>query len=344
MVNHPEPSERYLPAMQGIFKVKPAWDYERSLHRALGEQIALPKVWIELADQSPMTDDQGNKLILTQNVAEAMTLPAGAKLVKMDMQMNPAFVESLTITRDELNEATPETGFVDVGASTQPHTLNLAQAQANVPVKTLKDGQVSAWQEMQRNMALVMSKSAEDGGFGQTIWVYAKSDGERLTEDSIVGVDPSEIPSLDIDVTVDVNSSAQQIAIQEHGRARLNDPLDPLSRKQYLEQFVGEQNPQKVMDEHLADKIILEFEPEVVKQELAKEFGATFIVSPEGTFVGMGGQAVTPEQVLAANGIQAQAPQASPAPGQAPGVLPQAAPAPLGSLQPLQGGNNGAVQ
>ena len=103
---------------------------------------------------------------------------------------------------------------------------------------------------MLRNMAMVMSKPAALGGFGEPVWVFACTRGGRLLRDTVVGVDPARIPSLDIDVRIDPYSHAQRIAIQEHGRARLNDPLDPLDQRGYLEQYIGDEHPEAAIARH----------------------------------------------------------------------------------------------
>ena len=61
---------------------------------------------------------------------------------------------------------------------------------------------------------------------------------------------PELIPSLEIDVWVDPYSAAQRIAVQEHGRARLNDPLDPLDQRTYLEQYIGEEHAEQTLSRH----------------------------------------------------------------------------------------------
>ena len=114
----------------------------------------------------------------------------------------------------------------------------------------LKHRQSGALRTMLRNMALVMSKPLEEGGFGEPVWVFAKSRSGRLLKRSVVGVDPAEIPSLDIEVRIDPWSQSQRVAIQEHGRARLNDPLDPLDQRAYLEQYIGDEHPDAALNRY----------------------------------------------------------------------------------------------
>ena len=157
------------------------------------------------------------------------------------------------MSHDELIAAAPDSGSVErgeIGPNTQPHTLNLLLGSRNLQVQQLKRAQTLAVRTMLRNMALVMSKPLAEGGFGAPIWVFAKGHNGRVQRRETVCVEPSQIPSLDIDVWIDPYSSAQRIAVQEHGRARLNDPLDPLDQRAYLEQYIGEEHADQVLARH----------------------------------------------------------------------------------------------
>lgn len=251
--DHPDMVRRWEPTMEGIYRAKPGYDYERSLGRFLAEQTAIPLYWIQLANGTWETDDDGNRVELTPDAAAAQTLPAGASLHRVEFRVDPAFVEFLRMSHDELLAAAPDSGSVErgeIGPNTQPHTLNLLLGSRNLQVQQLKRAQTNAVRTMLRNMALVMSKPLADGGFGAPIWVFAKGANGRLQRRETVCVEPAQIPSLDIDVWIDPYSSAQRIAVQEHGRARLNDPLDPLDQRAYLEQYIGEEHAEQVLARH----------------------------------------------------------------------------------------------
>ena len=251
--DHPDMVRRWEPTMEGIYRAKPGYDYERSLGRFLAEQTAIPLYWIQLANGAWQTDDDGNRVELTPDAAAAQTLPAGASLHRVEFQVDPAFVEFLRMSHDELLAAAPDSGAVErgeIGPNTQPHTLNLLLGSRNLQVQQLKRAQAGAVRTMLRNMALVMSKPLSEGGFGAPIWVFARGANGRLQRRETVCVEPARIPSLDIDVWIDPYSSAQRIAVQEHGRARLNDPLDPLDQRAYLEQYIGEEHAEQVLSRH----------------------------------------------------------------------------------------------
>ena len=245
---------RWEPLLEGVYRVKPTFDYDRSLARVIAEQAAVPLYWIRLAEGGYETDAEGGgRVELTASAAAARNLPAGASLEKVEFPFDPAFIEFLRLANEDLAAAAPDTGAIlrgEAGPNTQPHTLNLLLSARNSQVQHLKRQQARAARIMLRNMAMVMSKPARLGGFGEPVWVFACTREGRVLRDTVVGVDPARIPSLDIDVRIDPYSQAQRIAIQEHGRARLNDPLDPLDQRGYLEQYIGDEHPEAAIARH----------------------------------------------------------------------------------------------
>lgn len=251
--DHPDALRRWEPTMEGLYRAKPGYDYERSLGRFLAEQTAIPLYWIQLADGSWQTDEGGKRVELSPDAAAAQALPSGASLHRVEFRVDPAFVEFLRMSHEEMLAAAPDAGAVErgeIGPNTQPHTLNLLLGSRNLQVQQLKRAQAQAVQSMLRNMALVMSKPLREGGFGAPIWAFAKSANGQPQRLETVSVAPSLISSMHIDVWIDPYSTAQRIAVQEHGRARLNDPLDPLEQHSYLEHYIGDEFPEQTLARH----------------------------------------------------------------------------------------------
>ena len=251
--DHPDMARRWEPTLEGVYRVKPGYDYERSLGRYLAEQTVVPIYWVQLANGAFQTDEDGNRIELAPEAAAVKVLPEGASLHRVEFHIDPSLVDFLRMSQDELIAAAPDSGSVErgeIGPTTQPHTLNLLLGSRSLQVQQLKRAQTRAVGTMLRNMALVMSKPLAAGGFGAPIWVFAKGQNGRLRRRETVCVEPSVIPSLDIGVWIDPYSSAQRIAVQEHGRARLNDPLDPLDPRAYLEQYIGEEHAEQVLSRH----------------------------------------------------------------------------------------------
>jgi hypothetical protein len=308
--NSPDPARRYLPYLEGIYKLKPFVDYDTTVGRLLAHQIAMPFYWVKLSDGAPMFDDGGNRVVLSHNSAAAFALPPGAELMKVEFEMNPAFVEFLNRAEEQLQDAAPETGNVDIGASTQPWTIRLGQEIANAPVAEYKQSIARGIKTMVRNMALVMQKPAERGGIGEAVPVYARVKKGKVEQETLIAVDPADIVSVQIEVDIAPHSNAQTIAAQEHGRQLLNDPNVPYpTQTQYLEDYVHISDPDTQLATWNAEQMYrTRVEPVVVAQELAKKFAALIVLGPDGRFVGPGGMELSPEQVLAQNGASVQQP------------------------------------
>lgn len=336
VVNHPDPARAYLPASEGLYHIKPYYEHDITLGRAIAESIALPLYWVKLADNSFMMDKEGNQLILSKNALSALALPAGAELVKVEFQMNEAFLGFLEMAGTELKESAPDTGFVEVGASTQPWTIRLVQDQANTLIKRLKLAQGRALRTMLRNMALVMSKPSSEGGIGQTVYVYTKTKNGKLDRTAAIGVDPETINTLEVEVDIDPFSSAQTISNIEHMRTWLSDPMVPFTKEDFLEQAFRDSNPTKKILAADAEDIFNEkIKPGIIEQELARRFGDQFVVTPGLQFAGMGGQAAEPQDVLSANGFAPVMPPQAPQPAGVPGAA-QAEGAGMNPLPALQ--------
>ncbi len=305
-----DPAEKYLPANEGLYRLKPFVDYDVTLGRKIAQEIALPFFWMKMRDGSWGQGEDGKRLLLNRSAASAAQLPEGAELVKVDFDLSPAFIDFLNRATEELGEAAPQTGFVEVGASTQPWTIRLASEQANAEVRELKENAAVAINTMLSNMALVMAKPADEGGIGESVNVYGRVKAGKVEKRGLVSVDPKDIPTLQIEVDINPNSSAQQVATIEHGRQLLDDPNVPLTREQFAEDFMMVKDPAAHMELWEAEQIWLGTEEvpgvrtAVVRQALAKEFAEFITLGPGGELVGVDGVAADPNDLVGAHGIR----------------------------------------
>ena len=156
---------------------------------------------------------------------------------------------------------------------------------------------------MARDMLHVHSLSSEDGGFAEDAVIYAKSTDGKLEKDTIVSIPRESVRTLQAEVDIMSTSQAERITLVEHGRALLADPLVPLSTIAFLEDYMGESDPDKVYADWKArtayEQIV---EPPLIQQELARWMGSRIVLGENGEFVGPGGAPVSPEQVLQQNG------------------------------------------
>jgi hypothetical protein len=324
--NHPDPLYRWYPWMLGLFRTKPSYDYERSLGRIIAEQAALPRYWIEYANGTYALNDDGSRRVFSENSAEANSLPEGAQLKSVNIQLNPAYVQFMEQSKLDTETAAPETGFVEIGASTQPHTLVMAQSQANTEIADLKTEQARAIRIAFQNILDCYANWAEDG---DPMCVLDSND-------RVIEIEADVLRRLTVEVDIEPNSGAQQIAKDEYLRTKLNDPKVMYPTREYLED-TGVQDPDAQIQSWISEQAEFSMLPQIISQELAREFGDAYVITPGGTLVGMDGQPADPWAVLIANGFQ-QPPQASPAPGNVPGqaALGQMSPT-VAPLQPLQG-------
>lgn len=325
--NHPDPLRAYLPACEGLFRLKPFYDKDMTLGRQIAEQIALPFYWIKQENGDYMTDNQGRRVTFTRNALAAQALPAGASIEKIDFAMNPAFVQFLERTAQELEDAAPQTGVVEVGASTQPYTLKLAQEQANPPVKQGKNAAARAIRGMARNMLMVMG----NGGFGRPVPVSIQVSKDGKSERKIAEIEPGTrtldlVPLLEVDINP--LSAAQNVTNMEFARSMLESEKVPYTRRMFAEEAMQAPDPDRVVMEADAEALYYtQVYPTLSTGLLAKRFGKLFAVTPDGGFVNASGAQVPPETVLGANGFAfPDAPPAMQGAGPLQPVMPPAGP------------------
>lgn len=325
--NHPDPLYRWQPWFLGLFRTKPSFDYERSLQRILVEQAAIPRYWIKLRDGEYMLDDTGQRAILSDTSALADVLPNGATLEKVQIDVNPAFIAAVESGRGELMEAIPETGTVDAGATTQPHTLNMLQTQANAGIASLKRNAADCLRVTFQDILDEMAADEDD--------TYEFYDDAR----NLITIEPAKLKGMKVEVMIEPNSGAQQIAVAEYHRSKLSDPNTRYTVREYLEN-TGYEDPDEQIADFYAETAEIMATNLIMQEELIKAFGDQYVLSPGGNVVNGLGQAVDVWAVLESRGFQRpQAPQPAPmGPQGAPQQSGMNAPAPLdATMQPMGG-------
>ena len=321
--NHPDPLYRWQPWLLGLFRTKPSFDYERSLQRILVEQAAIPRYWIKLRDGEYMLDDTGQRAILSDTSALADVLPNGATLEKVQIEVNPAFLAAVESGRNELVEAIPETGTVDAGATTQPHTLNMLQTQANAGIASLKRNAADALRIGFQNILDCMADDESD--------TYDYFDGNG----NLVSIEPAKIKGMKVEVMIEPNSGAQQIAVAEYHRSKLADPLTRYTVREYLE-ATGYEDPDQQIADFYAETAEIMATNLVMQEELVKKFGDQYVLSPGGNVVNGLGNAVDVWEVLEKRGFKRPQPAmpAAPMGGGGGGMGGQNAVAPIDATVP----------
>ena len=314
-VKNPDPALAYEPALEGVFRIKPFLDHDMALLHVVKEMIALPYYYLEsVASGEPWLDESGNVITLTRDSVLAKKIPAGYTLKKLDFELNQAFVMGVNLMREDMEAAKPPTGQADAQGTSQPWTVRLLLQQARQFPSLLVRNQALAMTTMVQNMTMVHSLPAEEGGFGEPVYVYAK-DTKTGTLDmtTAIAIEPDMVKTLDVAVDIKALSAAEQLTLEQHGRELLNDDRVPITPRMYVEDYMGDANPQDRIAEWQAWKIfdgmVL---PGLQKQQVAKRFGTRVVMGLNGEMVGPDGQQVQPQQVLQAQGWQSAAPQGGP--------------------------------
>lgn len=329
ITNHPDPLYRYRPYLDGQFKTKPQYDMERNLGRLIAEETVIPRYWVELKEGGYWLDDTGQPLVLEQNSALAQKMPEGAKLVRADVKIEPAFIEFLDRSKQDLVDATPQTGYAEsVGASTQPHAIYMQTIQSNAGIADLKRKQVRGFEQVFQMVVEQMARWADDGDP-----IVLRTPAGELIEPSA-----EMLRGMTVGVKIEENSGAQQVSKEQYLRDKSKDPAAVYTTAEYLEE-TGREDPESIFAQWLAEKAKMRVWPMVMDQELAKAYGDAYVLTPAGTAVGIDGQPADPLTVIAMHGFQALA-QAETGQGMAGGpvepALPSGGPPPLAPIQPME--------
>lgn len=328
-VNENETSlvRRYEPALEGLYRVKPAFDYWMSLYYTMAESNAMPMyVLVSKSEGMPMLADDGTPLVMSRNAAMSMKIPDGYELVKFENQINEGFVQLGQWIMDELEKSAPSAGDAEVSASTQPWAIRLQQAMANVEPRMYLENIAQAIDICVTNVAKVMSMPDV---FGEPIAVYARLKEGKVNKREIVSIEPKEIESLDFTVSINPTSAAEQITREQFGMEKLQAKL--ITHPEFIGDYEGKPNPEAVYVQrqswwYFADKI----QPAIMAMEHKAHYGSRIVMDPTtGDFLGAGGVPVTPEQAFQQNGQQppemTQTSMGQMAPIQTPGTVPMQA-------------------
>ncbi len=311
--NSNDPLERYLPALEGVFRTKPNHDRLTAIFMGLAERHAIPDQWWETQPSSePGLTEEGMSVELGTSTANAGHVPQGWTLKQNNVQLNPAFAQARDTMQLDMQESAPSTGQAEIDADTQSWTAKFAINQANAGPRMYLDNQVRALRAMFRSIARDISTDPDDGGFGAAVWVYSRDDEGNET-DKIVGIDPQDIETLNVNVSIDPTASSERITNIEHGRTLLEAGL--ITRRTFYEEHMAIKDASQYMAELDGEVLYNQYiKPGLIAQALAEEFGSQAIFTPDGKLVGFNGQEKSPDQMMAERGYQPAVPPGVPNP------------------------------
>lgn len=297
----------YTPALEGLFRLKPQYDRDTALMKGLAERTALPEVYIVRdVNGDPVVDDDGYMVQMTRDSAKAEELPAGWKLEKLNIEINPAFVEAVAATRQEFEAAAPPTGMADTGASTQPWTLRLDIDQRSVIARQFIQQQAVGLREFWRLIVKDMVRQ------GREFTAFKVTSEGVVDPQTVIGVKSEDIEGLTIEVKIDNVSSAERITITQHGAELLKDGL--ITEPWFYEDYMGIEDPQAKMREVESYTQAKPFIQQVIQQRMKARYGSLVYLGQNGELIGPNG-VVTAEQAFAMKGLPAPFPGPRPTGG-----------------------------
>ena len=286
----PLPEERWWPALQGVYDTKPAYDRIRALIDAISEMIALPYKYIEQADGSPLIDPGSGKILtLSRNAELSEIWPAGAKLVEVKYELAGEMLLLLQRSLQDMEDATPGTGQADISGTTKPWTARQSIQQADVEPAALIANTAKGIQIMARNMAEVMSSGAF--GQGETLYIFGQVKNGKKVEQTLIGVEPDEIKSIQIDVTIDAVSQAERSARTQEYMELFQ--AGHITRREFDEEGRGIEDASEHEKELEAEVLWRQAQPTVRQQLLRAYFGNRYVLG-QGEIIGPDGQPFEP--------------------------------------------------
>ena len=287
----PLPEERWWPALQGIYDTKPAYDRIRALIDAISEMIALPYFYIELAEGTPLIDPQTGKILtLSRNSLQSMIWPPGAKLVRVEYTLAPEMLMVLQRSLQDMDDAEPGTGQADISGTTKPWTARQSIQQADKEPAALIGNVAKGMQIVARNMAEVMSSGAF--GKGETLYIFGQVENGKRIEQTLIGIEPEEIKSLQIDVTIDAVSQAERSARTQEGMEL--KAAGYITQRELDEEYRGIGDASEHEKELDAEAMWQKIKPMEEQRLLKVFFGSQYALGAGGEIIGPDGQPFEP--------------------------------------------------
>jgi len=314
--NSVDPARRWEPALEGVYRTKPAYDKRMALLDVISETIATPLFYLArirgTENQFPDFTEGGDTVYFTRNALASKKVPDGYEIRQLDTNMNPAYVTATEMLGGEYRESFMPTGQAEIDDNTKPWTARLGLQQANVVPKLMLGNQNDAIQTMVRNWTMVMSLPVEEGGTGEVV-VYSRDKETGVIDRSkTVSITPEQIGTLDVSSKIEPESASEQLTKQQWFVEMFEKGI--IDEYELAEDGLNKPNPGKwIMQKKVRQFFAREVEPALFAQKKAELYGQYVTLGPAGPtgsgFVGPDGQMVEPQQVLQMNGAQPVAPQ-----------------------------------
>lgn len=291
----PDPVHRYQSALEGIYRLKPAYDRLMTLWMVIAEMTALPVWYLEETSTSlPKLTEDGKVMTFTRNSAAAERIPPGYSLKKMEWAIKPEFLTAIEMYLEELKRSEPSTGLASFSASTQPWTARLEQQQQSIQPKQILMNIVRCLRVCSQSIAKDIARRDEP------VTMFIEDENKRSGD--VVEITPKEAAKLRVWVNVDSVSAAERFSKLEMGRQMLADPMVRISRREFVEEYEGKPDATEVLLERDINAFFEDYEKPMLMQKLVASRQATDITyNPQSQqFIGADGGEMSPSQVMGA--------------------------------------------
>ncbi len=288
-----DPVYRYEPYLEGIYRTKPFWDHVITMFGGMAYLTAAPLIYYtqQLQAQAPQLAD-GNPLTEQDNSVGATALPQGMGIQTIPIQASPILAQFVTLLGQWHEDSIPETGYVEITAQTQPWTARQALSQANIGPSGLVENRRAAIESMLNMWKDWHERHPEEK-------MYARKKG---AQGKVIEVDPKEIGSIYVNVSISKIGSTEQIPYEQFGLQLLDKQL--IKREDFFRDFQNKRNPHDYDISLLAETLADPLKRQWLAAKLAQAMGSEFLLGGNGELLNSQGQAVDPHDALQAGGWQ----------------------------------------
>lgn len=298
-----DPRHRYLPASEGLYRRKPFFDRDMALTKGIAEW-GLPRlVEVNLRGVPELGETGEETGGLADDTGMSDILPAGHDIRTVVGEVTRGQLLLLEMEKESLERSAPSTGVVEVQSNEKPWTARTRVQQENVGPKALLAEQRVKLRVVWRSIARDMSTPAEEYGLGGSAWAYKRGEDGQEDPRSIIGIEPGDIDSVMVGISIDGISSAEKITLVEHGVSLWAQGV--LTMRQLFEEYFVVPNPLDREADVRAERVFkTQLEPGRIAMWVAKEFGSKYAIGIDGQLVGFGGKPVNPESTGMARGMR----------------------------------------
>lgn len=284
------------PYLEGLYRLKPFWDYMMTRVAAIMDLSANPPL---IEQDSPQT----STLVLSESgdipdedslSSLGNKLPPGRNMRQLQVQITAGISQVLQLITAMLAQAEPPTGTVEIGASTAPWTARIWQTQANIGPRLLIDNQVKALRWL-----VEFWRKWHVANPDEPFVAYAHP---LVSRTDLVEVDPADLARVRFEVTISPYSSAEMLTIAEHLRTFVEAGLR--KREELFKDGFGERDPHEYAISLDVENMITPMRKQLAQVAFASRMASMFTMNTRGEVSDFAGNQVSSREVLQRNGYK----------------------------------------